>query len=1021
MAFPRARLKRFNELDDNIPGVGSYNLACEQNGPIKDTELNRTRSLNRLDQSCRSGSDKGYLAQVESLQLKLKEAHEKVNSLDVLLTKTNKQKETLDKEHKILGQKLSLCNRNLQELEAKKDKLNKKYSELQKVNADLEKKKVIAEQDRDAFSLQLDSEKKSVFALQKERSSLQSKILKLESEIAELKTEKNNFSVAIAKLESVQAGLEKERNAISVCLEDEKLKSQKEILALRSSIVELQNEVTNSEAVKVKLNETINDLENIRVSLESDRDAISFCLDEEREKSQRESSLLQSTVLKLQDEITELKSEKINLTTTITELEHLKAILEKERDAATSSLKEERDHSQNESLSLQSTISKLQVEIEKLSSEQTKLTEDKNELETIKANLERERDENSSLLEEEKEKSLRERSLLQSTISKLQDESSELKSEKKKLSEDLSELINLKVIVEKERDVITSCLKEELVKLQEKFVLSQDAISKLTKEITELESEKIKLSEDMNELINLRVIAEKERDFISSCLKEEQVKSQEKLELSLSSISELRKGIKELETEKIKLTEVITELKDSTALLEKERNAAYICLDEEREKSQIECSALKSSVLRLQSIIKDSETEKVKLSEKFEELTNKCFTLEKDRDAISCQLELEKKEGSALKLSVLELQKQGKELETEKDALSNAMKDLQQKNVVLEEQILKEQDSATILIEVEKSKMQEEYASLQSLSCKLKSHIRELERQQTILSGNVLQLKQNNNELEDRKNALIKERDYLTSLLEDAQLAHVRTKDEMIKVQSELAKDVEALKIALESAEVSSQVNQRNHLAAVEDLENARHELSIKIEENNKVTHTLKHLETSLAGKDHQLEEYKLEVRMLAQKNEHIQAELIRAEKQKEEALCQQEEMKAHLSENWKLKFEELEKKIEPFREALDMFEVEKKILLDRDKYTHEQMEKLTKEAIKNMGHQNHRQKVKYVDNLKKENLTLHKKFQETQDELKRQLALIKKYKEKLERLEGTKDLQTPSKVRVPLKEENRL
>ncbi|KAK6987401.1 E3 ubiquitin-protein ligase RNF168, partial [Biomphalaria glabrata] len=45
---------------------------------------------------------------------------------------------------------------------------------------------------------------------------------------------------------------------------------------------------------------------------------------------------------------------------------------------------------------------------------------------------------------------------------------------------------------------------------------------------------------------------------------------------------------------------------------------------------------------------------------------------------------------------------------------------------------------------------------------------------------------------------------------------------------------------------------------------------------------------------------------------------------------------------------------------------MEKKFLLERDKYTSEQMERLAKEAIKNMGHQNHRQKVKYVETLKK-------------------------------------------------------
>ncbi|KAI8747965.1 E3 ubiquitin-protein ligase RNF168 [Biomphalaria glabrata] len=65
------------------------------------------------------------------------------------------------------------------------------------------------------------------------------------------------------------------------------------------------------------------------------------------------------------------------------------------------------------------------------------------------------------------------------------------------------------------------------------------------------------------------------------------------------------------------------------------------------------------------------------------------------------------------------------------------------------------------------------------------------------------------------------------------------------------------------------------------------------------------------------------------------------------------EALSSQLEENWKLIT-----KIEPFRDVLDNFQMEKKFLLERDKYTSEQMERLTKEAIKNMGHQNHRQKI---------------------------------------------------------------
>ncbi|GFR82995.1 hypothetical protein ElyMa_002377700 [Elysia marginata] len=96
--------------------------------------------------------------------------------------------------------------------------------------------------------------------------------------------------------------------------------------------------------------------------------------------------------------------------------------------------------------------------------------------------------------------------------------------------------------------------------------------------------------------------------------------------------------------------------------------------------------------------------------------------------------------------------------------------------------------------------------------------------------------------------------------------------------------------------------------------------------------------------------------------------------------------------------------------------------VLDRDKYTQEQIDKLQQEAIQNMGHQNHKQKVKYVNSLKQENITLHQKYQESQEEVFRQTALAKKYKQRLDVLEGGKSTtqKTDSKPRtakVPLKE----
>ncbi|KAK6969751.1 CAP-Gly domain-containing linker protein 1, partial [Biomphalaria glabrata] len=82
------------ENKDNIPGVGSYNLLGDHHGPIKDLELNRTRSLNRLDHGGRTYKDIGYrLPDNNEMHRKLKEAQDQIKSLDILLTGANKQKD----------------------------------------------------------------------------------------------------------------------------------------------------------------------------------------------------------------------------------------------------------------------------------------------------------------------------------------------------------------------------------------------------------------------------------------------------------------------------------------------------------------------------------------------------------------------------------------------------------------------------------------------------------------------------------------------------------------------------------------------------------------------------------------------------------------------------------------------------------------------------------------------------------------------------------------------------------------
>ncbi|RUS89305.1 hypothetical protein EGW08_002912, partial [Elysia chlorotica] len=188
---------------------------------------------------------------------------------------------------------------------------------------------------------------------------------------------------------------------------------------------------------------------------------------------------------------------------------------------------------------------------------------------------------------------------------------------------------------------------------------------------------------------------------------------------------------------------------------------------------------------------------------------------------------------------------------------------------------------------------------------------------------------------------------------------------------------------------------------------------------------------TSQLSAEH--EEHKAKVKELTEERDYQESQYRSMVNEMSEKI-QQLEGAANLSqeshdgeeeESWRERYEDLERRMEPFREVIESYEVERKLIEDRDKFTAEQIEKLQQEAIRNMGHQNHKQKVKYVNALKQENVALHQQFKESQQELFRQTAQLRKYKQRLDALEGgkcasQKEVRPRSVVKVPLKEGNR-
>ncbi|XP_042858234.1 myosin-13-like isoform X2 [Penaeus japonicus] len=105
---------------------------------------------------------------------------------------------------------------------------------------------------------------------------------------------------------------------------------------------------------------------------------------------------------------------------------------------------------------------------------------------------------------------------------------------------------------------------------------------------------------------------------------------------------------------------------------------------------------------------------------------------------------------------------------------------------------------------------------------------------------------------------------------------------------------------------------------------------------------------------------------------------------------------------SWKNKFQHLEKMIEPFREQLDAYEVEKVSLLSRSSAAKEEVDKLSKQYATLLGHQNHKQKIQHVLKLKTENNELREEVFKLRQETERQRKTVKRLEEKMLRLSGS-------------------
>ncbi|XP_025086988.1 hyaluronan mediated motility receptor-like isoform X2 [Pomacea canaliculata] len=107
--------------------------------------------------------------------------------------------------------------------------------------------------------------------------------------------------------------------------------------------------------------------------------------------------------------------------------------------------------------------------------------------------------------------------------------------------------------------------------------------------------------------------------------------------------------------------------------------------------------------------------------------------------------------------------------------------------------------------------------------------------------------------------------------------------------------------------------------------------------------------------------------------------------------------------DSWKNKYDELYFRVEPFMEQLDAFAAERELLLGQRQQDEAEVAKLMEKCAKLLGHQNHRQKIQYINKMKDEFMKCRKEKEELKGKVAKQNNAIQKLERRLQILEGKK------------------
>lgn len=855
----------------------------------------------------------------------------------------------------------------------------------------------------------------------KEKAQLQAHLAKLEKQILELSRSKDVLMNKVVNLE----GTHSRHASTSEELDAAKLQLRKKEKELEQITMELNNKVNSLQADLAAAHTNIKALQEARKALEQTNQEMrdhGEVIEEEIRQLQAVTDCLREENVRLQDN---LSSAIIQQESTERMIERVKcSLLETESrldvsianvdilELAKSEMGENLSHAESTISSLRegevhlkSQLSELQIQFE----EETKHRKDAQEkVENLEEELERTETSTTESLRQMSNKYQTLETILAQAEADLTWEadthkaqlaaaeaiSQQRAAECKTLQIQNRDLIHAYNVEKEECDLLREQLEELTTEDKEDLEMIGDRLDKQEKD-----GEVIKeICSDLGEhLKDMKQEKTKVEDHVQAlelkAQKDQHMFEQEKGQLS-TALQSQKKQVCFLEKQLEELgNEIEEEMEEVTGL------------DERLQLQEDEICSIRAINVQLQTKLDEMREEKDKLMaslqsvEEAREMDKQNHA--KDKEILCDELNIEKERVDALEVQLTELSNDFEELSNIENRLA--------KQEGTAEDIKMDKDRLSSMLKLAQDRQISAEQAFDQARSEQKAVQMSLEEQQQLSAS-----------LESSLKITQKAKESLMTQVELLQAAKKKLSADSLAGQQNIHRlECEATSAKQESTTLREQVSniETTWKSKVQDLEEAcshqRAEFGRRlVDTQTKLSQS--EAERRKAREDHEVKTSQIRER-LEERIDDLEQRLHQLQTERENHQCLDEtavEILQTESQSWKLQFEELMEKVAPFKDQLNQFEIDRRMLLSQNDAAQSEVNKLSNDYAKLLGHQNQKQKIHHIMKIKDENASLKKEVTKLREETTKQSRNLRQMKDKVEKMEGKKKFDPTSAFR---------